>query len=207
MGCVFWQGAGVARWTNGHVMGSPMKLAIRRFRQAWAWFRWRRAFAQFGTGSLLGKRLGLVGGQRIVIGNRVQLGHFWRLEAIEYHAGTRYTPRITLGDRLDAGTGLHIAAAESVEIGADVLIASWVFITDHDHEFQGTSPPRHSPLAAPRAVRIGDGTWLGERCVVLPGVSLGNRCVVGAGAVVTTSFDDGSVVAGMPARLIRRVSA
>ena len=51
-------------------------------------------------------------------------------------------------------------------------------------------------------VRIGDGCWLGARVVILKDVTLGDRCVVGAGAVVTKSYPAGSVIAGVPAKLI-----
>ena len=54
-------------------------------------------------------------------------------------------------------------------------------------------------------VKIGNGCWFGARAVVLRGVELGDFCVVGAGAVVTDSFAAGSVIAGVPARLLRRV--
>ncbi len=52
-------------------------------------------------------------------------------------------------------------------------------------------------------VVIGDGCWLGAHSCVLPGVVLGQGCVVGAGAVVTDSFEAGSVIAGVPARVLR----
>ena len=59
-------------------------------------------------------------------------------------------------------------------------------------------------LLTPKALLVGEGCWLGERAVVLPGVTLGPGCVVGAGAVVTRSFAAGSVVAGVPAKLLRK---
>jgi len=52
-------------------------------------------------------------------------------------------------------------------------------------------------------VCIGNGCWIGAKAVILKDVILGDRCVVGAGAVVTRSFAAGSVIAGVPARLIR----
>ena len=112
-------------------------------------------------------------------------------------------PRLVIGDRTSAEDGLHIAVANEVLIGADCLIASWVFITDHQHNFEEGAVPRHAPLIVGDAVRVGSGCWLGERSVLLPGVQLGEGCVVGANAVVTQSFPAGSVVAGVPARCLR----
>src|SRR5439155_4773559 len=138
----------------------------------------------------------LAGGKCIRIGERVRLGPLWRLEAVEQYQGAHFSPTIHIGSRVRAEIGLHVAAADSVEIGDDVLIASWVYITDHGHRIDTSAAPIHAGLATPSPVSIGAGCWLGERCVVLPGVKLGQGCVVGAGAVVTRSFPAGSVVAG-----------
>ena len=52
-------------------------------------------------------------------------------------------------------------------------------------------------------VRIEDGAWLGVRSIVLPGVTIGRGAVVGAGAVVTVSVAADTIVAGVPARLVK----
>jgi acetyltransferase-like isoleucine patch superfamily enzyme len=54
-------------------------------------------------------------------------------------------------------------------------------------------------------VRIGNDVWVGERSILLKGVSLGNGCVVAPGSVVTESFPAFSLVAGNPARFVRKV--
>jgi acetyltransferase-like isoleucine patch superfamily enzyme len=51
-------------------------------------------------------------------------------------------------------------------------------------------------------VKIGNHCWIGAGAIILKNVELGDACVVGAGAVVTKSFPNGSVIAGVPARLI-----
>jgi acetyltransferase-like isoleucine patch superfamily enzyme len=175
----------------------------RRFRQAASYARWRSRFGEIGIGASLGRPLMLQGGKHIHLGERVRLGPLWRLEALERYQGSRFNPTIRFGSRVTAEIGLHVAAAERVEVGDDVLIASWVYITDHGHRIDTSAPPIRAGLDTPAPVKIGDGCWLGERCVVLPGVTLGAGCVVGAGAVVTRSFAAGSVIAGVPARLIR----
>lgn len=53
---------------------------------------------------------------------------------------------------------------------------------------------------------IGDKCWIGMNSVILPGVVLGDNTIVGAGSVVTKSFENGHcVVAGNPAKLIKRL--
>jgi acetyltransferase-like isoleucine patch superfamily enzyme len=182
-----------------------LRRAVRRAQLTLHYMRWSRRFERFGWGSTLGRPHKPAGLRRVRIGRNVELGRFWRLEAIGEFHGHRHDGRIDIGDGVAAEIGLHVAAACEVVIGPEVLIASWVFISDHSHGLGGELPPRRAPLEDPQPVRIGAGSWLGERCVILPGVKLGERCVVGAGAVVTRGFPAGSVIAGVPARLVRQL--
>lgn len=53
---------------------------------------------------------------------------------------------------------------------------------------------------------LGENCWIGMNSVILPGVTLGNRTIVGAGAIVTKSFEEGNIViAGNPAKIIKRL--
>ena len=54
-------------------------------------------------------------------------------------------------------------------------------------------------------ITIGDDVWVGGGAIICPGVSLGNNVIVGAGSVVTKSFGDNVVIAGNPARVIKKV--
>ena len=95
---------------------------------------------------------------------------------------------------------LSILAGEDVSIGNDVLIASGVTICSENH---GTDPSlpvsyMHQPLKCQK-VSIGDGTWIGENVIILPGVSIGKKCVIGGGSVVTKSIPNYSIAVGNPA--------
>ena len=59
-------------------------------------------------------------------------------------------------------------------------------------------------LESAQKVRIGKNVWLGGGCIILPGVWVGDNAVVAAGAVVTRDVAPGTVVAGSPAKVIRR---
>jgi acetyltransferase-like isoleucine patch superfamily enzyme len=52
-------------------------------------------------------------------------------------------------------------------------------------------------------IHIGDGTWVGARAIILPGVTIGRRCLIAAGAVVSRDVPDDTLVAGNPARVVR----
>ena len=108
-----------------------------------------------------------------------------------------------LGENIQTNDHVHIACASRVTIGSDTLIASRVYISDHDHDFSNISErPIDWPLKT-KNVLIGSGCWIGEGVAILKGVNLGNGCVVGANSVVTKSFPAGSVIAGVPARIIK----
>ena len=70
----------------------------------------------------------------------------------------------------------------------------------------------HSLLESKRAnlipapIHIGKNVWIGANAVVLPGVSIGDGAVIGAGAVVTKNVEPNTVVGGVPAKVIRRLS-
>lgn len=124
--------------------------------------------------------------------------------------GTRTGTTLTIGTNCNFGDSVHIVASESVVIGDDCLLASHIFISDTTHgTYRG--PDQSRPDSVPnvrslhhRPVAIGDKVWIGENVCILPGVSLGDGCIVNANAVVTKSFPASCMVAGIPARVIKR---
>ena len=156
-----------------------------------------------GRGSRVEKVSFLRNPHRTFLGDHVFIGHGARIEAFTQHAGGVYSPTITIGDGTTIEPHSHIGAAAEVTIGRNVLIASRIYITDHDHTYD--DPDRHvgsQPLrAAP--VRIGDFAWLGENVMVLKGSTVGHHAVIGANSVVTRDVPPYAIAAGSPARVIR----
>ena len=90
-----------------------------------------------------------------------------------------------------------------VTIGSGVTVAGGVSFTTHDDSVEAYY--KKDTLIVGR-ITIGDRCFLGSNSVFLPGVTLANGCIVGAGSVVTKSFpEEGSVIAGCPAKLICKV--
>lgn len=108
--------------------------------------------------------------------------------------------RIRIGDRVFINAGAVVYSEVAITIGDDVALANEVYVMDtSSHGIEGGDPK-----AAP--VVIGNGTWVGARAIVLPGVTIGARVAVGAGAVVTRNVPDDVLVAGNPARIVRPLS-
>jgi len=100
--------------------------------------------------------------------------------------------------------GLASVLIGPVEVGNDVRIAQNVVLSALNHNYEDVNVPISQQGVYTKQIVIGDETWIGANAVILPGVIIGKHCVIGAGSVVTKSVDDFSVVAGNPARLIKK---
>jgi acetyltransferase-like isoleucine patch superfamily enzyme len=107
-----------------------------------------------------------------------------------------------IGPGSNVGALCYLGCAGFIEIGRDVLMGSMVQLIAEEHVVTGNETIKTSGTTR-RGICIGDGCWLGAGSIVLDGVELGAGCVVGAGAVVTRSWPAGSVLAGVPATLLR----
>ena len=83
-----------------------------------------------------------------------------------------------------------------------MLIASKVFITDHDHLFDHSSPPEKKKIIS-KPVEIGNNVWLGNGVSILKGVKIANGVVIAANSVVTSSITSTGVYGGVPAKRIQ----
>ncbi|MGP3923431.1 acyltransferase [Streptomyces sp. 8N616] len=113
-------------------------------------------------------------------------------------------PVLRLGDGVVLGRGSHVVASRPVVFGNDVFCGPYVYVTSDNHSYDDPEQPvgRQWPRTAP--VEVGAGSWLGAGAVILPGARLGRNVVVAAGAVVRGEVPDHAVVAGAPARVVRR---
>lgn len=121
-------------------------------------------------------------------------------------------PTLFIGDDVEMGDMTHIVAHEKVEIGNNVLIASKCFISDTNHGvYKGEDqdspdvPPNQRKLVT-APVKIGNNVWIGENVVILAGAVIGDGCIIGANSVVKGNFSDNTIVAGTPAKIIKRYS-
>jgi acetyltransferase-like isoleucine patch superfamily enzyme len=117
---------------------------------------------------------------------------------------------LTVGSNCHLGDNVHIVATESVTIGDNCLMASKVFISDTTHgkyhgddQSQPDTDPNLRPLHS-RAVVIGANVWIGENVCVLSGVTVGDGAIISANAVVTHDVPAATIVAGVPARVIKK---
>jgi acetyltransferase-like isoleucine patch superfamily enzyme len=154
-------------------------------------------------------------GMRLGYNNRFESGRVRRLSQISMGNLNHFTEgwflwpedtqfpgvKIKIGNNNYFNRNIMIDACGSVEIGNDNMFGPDVYITDSNHTFgPGINP--HQASMQKGNVKIGNCCWIGAKAVILKDVEIGDYCVVAAGAVVTKSFSQGSVIAGVPARLL-----
>jgi lipopolysaccharide O-acetyltransferase len=145
--------------------------------------------------------------RNILIGDKFTSGRACRFEV--YNPSSHNEIILQIGKNVQVNDYVHIGAANSVIIGDNVLIASKVYISDHNHGSYSMDdsnspliPPNLRKIVSDRVV-INDNVWLGESVCVLPGVSIGEGSIIGALSVVTKDIPDYSIAVGIPAKVIK----
>ncbi len=108
---------------------------------------------------------------------------------------------IFIGNDFTGNINLTILDIREVYIGNHVMIGPNTLITTVTHPLSPKLRRNYTAFAKP--IRIGNDVWIGGNVTILPGVTIGNNVVVAAGAVVNKDVPDNSLVAGVPAKLIR----
>lgn len=113
------------------------------------------------------------------------------------------------GINIYAGKNLYINFDCVILDVAKVIIGDNCFIAPQVGIYTATHPinaqERNSGVEYGKQITIGNNCWIGGRAVINPGVTLGDNVVVGAGSVVTKSFDSNVVIAGNPAKVIKQI--
>lgn len=125
--------------------------------------------------------------------------------------------KIEVGDNVFIGSGSVIDATCGIKISNDVLISYQCIIQDSDNHSLRYSLRKNDTsdwkndryhnweVTTKKPITIDKGAWLGARAIILKGVNIGEGAIVGAGSVVTKDVPDWTVVAGNPARIVRKI--
>lgn len=115
-----------------------------------------------------------------------------------------YGFNIEVGRNLFINYNCTILDVAKVNIGDNVLIAPNVSIYTAGHPLHADTRKTGYEYGIP--VTIGDNVWIGGNSIIMPGVTVGCNSVIGAGSVVTKDVPDWTIVAGNPARVIRKIT-
>ncbi|KAB8065337.1 LbetaH domain-containing protein [Janthinobacterium violaceinigrum] len=161
----------------------------------------------------LGSGCQIFGKKYIRFGRNISVHKNLWLEAVSEYNGLPYSPNISIGDRVKISDRVHITAIHSIEIGDDVLLGSNVYISDHNHGIYNGETNEHShPAEAPAdrklyssgSVRIASSVWIGDNVNIVGPAMIGVGAIIASNSVVRGNVADGTIVAGIPARVIKK---
>jgi acetyltransferase-like isoleucine patch superfamily enzyme len=160
----------------------------------------------------VGRRMKLFGAKHINFGVGFCVGdHCW-LEAVTNYRGERFYPSINIGSGVRLSDNVHISCVHSIEICDGVLIGSNVYIGDHSHGSTDSDlhgefdiPPANRRLGDVESIYIGNNVWIGNGAVILAGAYIPDGSIVGANSVVKSKFQSRAIIAGVPAKEIRKI--
>ncbi len=111
---------------------------------------------------------------------------------------------LVAGNNVYIGSNANIGA--NVVLGNDILIASYVAFVGGDHRIDniGSTPIMKSGVEHTRTTVVDDNVWIGHGCIIMAGVHIAEGAVIAAGSVVTRDVPRDTIVAGSPARILRK---
>ena len=178
--------------------------------------RVRKNYNQFKKASIFGERLGLDFTSKCISKNRNNIKIGKRCE-IKGTLVSSESGKISIGDNLYMGYNTFIGAVDSITIADNVIIASNVRIFDNNNH--PVEPEKRLEMskndfygdlwqwkkASHKPVIINDNVWIGEYSTILKGVTIGRGSIVASHAVVTKDVPEYVIVAGNPARVVKKL--
>lgn len=122
-------------------------------------------------------------------------------ENVNIETGAVFNPKVKIGN--NSGIGVRCELVGNIEIGNNVLMGPEVIFYSQNHKFSDKNILiEDQGYDEEKKVTVEDDVWIGRRAIILPGVTIKKGTVVGAGAIVTKTFPEYSVIAGNPAKVI-----
>lgn len=140
--------------------------------------------------------------KNISIGDNSRIGQYCRLECYQDKNGR--IGQINLGSFTSINNFCTILCGEDINIGNYSRLASYVTIMSESHGINPEKGIYHKQDLVCKEVNIGEYCWVGEKVIIMPGVTIGDWSIVGAGAVVTKDIPPYSIAVGNPAKVIKR---
>lgn len=155
-------------------------------------------FKKAGFPGYIGKPIVIIGFKKISIGKRTRIFPNVRLEVHGENAS------LTIENNVGISQNVHITTAGQLVIGKDTTILANTYITDIDHIYENIGIPVLDQGMSVKKTQIGAGCFIGMGVAIQAGTILGNHCIVGSNSVVRGNFPDYCVIAGTPARILKK---
>ena len=110
---------------------------------------------------------------------------------------------ITVGENVFINACCKFQDQGGIKIGNGVLIGHNVTLATLNHDER----PEFRQNIYPKPIQIGNNVWIGSNSTILQGITIGNNAIIGANAVVTKDVPENTIVAGVPAKIIRQINS
>ena len=162
----------------------------------WRYWKNKRRLAHCGQGVFFEKDVHLMRfPKNISIADQVVLKSGARLCACNEKAS------ISIGKNTTIGYHSFFFASEKIEVGADCMIAPFVYFVDSDHSIDRKQLMNKQPNIT-AAIKVGNDVWIGTGAKILKGVSIADGAIIAAGALVKDDVEAYAIVGGVPAKKI-----
>ncbi|WP_165021094.1 acyltransferase [Dysgonomonas sp. ZJ279] len=137
----------------------------------------------------------------IKLGKNVSIGRYTTIDC----TGSLRTlgKGLVVGDNVGLGTHGHYGCAGGLYIGSDTIMGNYVSFHPENHNFEILDIPIRLQGVNHKGIIIGKNCWIGAKVTILDGTYLGDGCIVAAGAVVKGTFENNSIIGGIPAKTIK----
>ncbi len=162
----------------------------------------RCLYGSLGSHSYMGRVAFIQRKKNFYIGSNVRIYPGLRAEM------TCETASIKIGDNVSIGQNFHVVSYKGeLTIGNDTTISGNVFISNVDHSYSEIGKHILDQEMIYKETIIGENCFVGYGAVIMPGTKLGKQCIVGANSIVKGEFPNYCVIAGNPARIIKKYNS
>lgn len=161
-------------------------------------------FRKLGRSSFVSPSIYWCGLNFVSVGECSFIGRHTRLLVMNNYNGQRFDPELTIGSNVSIGYRCTISCVNRIDIGDDVTIGDHVYLADSHHKYQDVSRGIREQELTVGTVHVGRGAWIGYGAFLAGHIVIGEHAVVGSNSVVTHDVEPYTVVAGAPAKPIRR---
>lgn len=137
----------------------------------------------------------------IHFGDNVSIGAFSRV--IVSTSLNNIGNKITIGNNVGIGEFAYLGGAGGLEIGDECIVGQYFSCHPENHNHDNLEIAIRHQGVSRKGITIGKNCWIGSKVTILDGVNIGNGCIIAAGSVVTKSFAENSIIAGVPAKLLK----